>query len=235
MGHLGDTILQQVEQNPYLGIQISADLKWGPHITSLCKRAGSTLGFLRRNLRNCPRECRRLAYITLVRSTLEYGAVVWDPYYKQDVERLERIQRLAARFIMKDYVSKDPGCVTKMLEYLQLPTLQERRQQLRLTMLFKIINGLVPALPPDSFLTPVSVSRRRVKPKAYEGYESQNILQRQATNNSRCFKAPTSKTDQYRNSFFIKTVIEWNNLSEATVTLTTPSAFSSALGGQKPV
>ena len=88
--NLGGIILKQVQQSPYLGVHISADLKWTTHISDICKRAGSTFGFLRRNLRNCPQECRRLAYISLFRSSLEYSAAVWDPYLKQDVDRLER-------------------------------------------------------------------------------------------------------------------------------------------------
>jgi hypothetical protein len=130
---LNDTFLQNVQQKPYLGVQISADLKWASHISNISNRAASTLGFLRRNLRNCPPDIRQTAFIALVRSTLEYGAVVWDPHLKQDVSRLERVQRQAARFITKDYKSRDEGCVTRMLQQLELPSLQTRRQQARLT------------------------------------------------------------------------------------------------------
>ncbi len=43
---LNSTILRHIEHNPYLGIQISSALKWSTHIRDLCKRAGSTLGFV---------------------------------------------------------------------------------------------------------------------------------------------------------------------------------------------
>ena len=100
---LNGTFLKQVDNNPYLGLLISKDLKWATHIDYICKKASSTLGFLRRNLRHCPTNCRKTAYISLVRSTLEYGSVVWDPYLKQDIDKLERIQKKAARFISQDY------------------------------------------------------------------------------------------------------------------------------------
>ena len=73
---LFNEILQQVDSNPYLGLTISEDLQWKTHITNITKKANSTLGFLRRNLKYCSEDCKRLAYISLVRSTLEYGAVV---------------------------------------------------------------------------------------------------------------------------------------------------------------
>ncbi|KAL8588919.1 hypothetical protein ACOMHN_012957 [Nucella lapillus] len=111
MYSLNGVFLKQVQQNPYLGVLISDDLKWGKHIANISRKAGSTVGFLRRNLRNCPKECRRLAYIALVRSRLEYAATVWDPYYNQDSENLERVQRQAARFFTKDYRTREPAVI----------------------------------------------------------------------------------------------------------------------------
>jgi hypothetical protein len=70
-----------------------------------------------------------------------------------------------------------------MLRYLQLPPLQDRRKQLRLTMLYKIAGGLVPAIPPDTFLTPADGSRRRDKAKTFVDQQTHNIIQRQTYNN----------------------------------------------------
>ena len=100
---------------------ISDDLKLGKHIAYISWIAGATASFLRQNHRNCPREFRRLAYITLVRSRLEYAETVWDQYYQQDIAKLEREQRQAARFITKDYRTREPGCVNRMLQDLNLP------------------------------------------------------------------------------------------------------------------
>ena len=72
---LDSTILQQVPSNPYLGVTISEDLKWSPHITKMTKKANSTLGFLRRNLRTCPLSSKLSAYVSLVRPILKYGSV----------------------------------------------------------------------------------------------------------------------------------------------------------------
>ena len=112
---IDDHILQQVQNNPYLGISFSDDLKWKTHINNICKKANSSLGYLRRNLYNCPKSCRKNAYLALVRSKLEYGSIIWDPYTKRDIDQLEKIQRSAARFITKDYKSRHDGCVTEMM------------------------------------------------------------------------------------------------------------------------
>ena len=60
---LDGEILQQVDSNPYLGLTISEDLQWKTHITNITKKANSSLGFLRRNLKYCSEDCKRLAYI----------------------------------------------------------------------------------------------------------------------------------------------------------------------------
>ena len=143
---LNGHILEEVSSNPYLGLQIADDLRWNIHITNITKKASSTLGFLRRNLQHCPIECRKIAYISMVRSILEYGATIWDPYIKKEIDQLEKIQRRGARFIKKDYKSREEGCVTKMLEELQLTTLEDRRRQQRLIFLHKVVEGQIPAI-----------------------------------------------------------------------------------------
>ena len=154
MYSLNRVFLKQVQQHPYLGVIISDDLKWGKHIAYISRKAGATVGFLRWNLRNCPKECRRLAYISLVRSRLEYAETVWDPYYQQDIEKLERVQRQAARFITKDYRTREPGCVNRMLQDLNLPPLAERHRQACLGLMYKIAGGLIPTIPPKKLPDP---------------------------------------------------------------------------------
>ena len=88
---LNNETLEYVTTNPYLGITISNDLKWHSHISTITKKANSTLGFLRRNIRRCPINSKRTAYVARVRAVLEYGAIVWDPYHRGDIDKLEQI------------------------------------------------------------------------------------------------------------------------------------------------
>ncbi|MCP3851690.1 MAG: hypothetical protein GY694_15840 [Gammaproteobacteria bacterium] len=225
---LNNTILKEVSNNPYLGLTIS-NLKWNQHINGVCRKASSSLGFIRRNLQNCPKETRLTAYLSLVRSLLEYGAIIWDPYTQKEIDKIERIQRQAARFITRDYRSREPGCVTKMLEDLQLPSLQLRRRNLRLQFFFKIANGLLPAIAPDQYLVPI-VNKRKIKPKSFDNCISKNIVTKFQNQNSRSFKIPDYKgTEQYKNSFFVRTIPEWNGLPDQSVTAESLAAFKSRL------
>ena len=120
------------------------------------------MGFIKRNLKHANRDLKELAYTSLVRSILEYSYTVWDPFYQKDIDRLERVQRRAARFVLNDY--KPLSSVTSMVSQLGWKPLAERRREHRLSLLYKIINGLV-AIPADTHLhfntrnTRISISK----------------------------------------------------------------------------
>ena len=229
MYQLDNTFLKEVSSNPYLGLNISDDLTWNFHINSMCKKASSTLGFIRRNLQRCPKETRLSAYVSLVRSTLEYGAVKWDPFTQNQIEKIERVQRQAARFIHNDYKSREEGIMTKMLKDLDLPTLQQRRKVLRLTFLFKIAENLVPAIPPENYLKPIK-NKRNIKAKYFSDCISKNVVENYETNNSRPFKILEAKnSQQYKNSFFVRTISDWNKLDNSIVNAGSVDCFKARL------
>ena len=84
---------------------------------------------------------QKSAYISLVRSILVYSAIIWDPYYIQDINKLESMQKQAARFITGDFKSHDEGYVTKMIHDLGLESLQELRSFNRLVFFYKVVEG----------------------------------------------------------------------------------------------
>ena len=54
----------------------------------MTNKANSKLSFLRRNLKGCPEKLKQIAYFSLVRSFMEYGTTVCDPYQKYTVTKL---------------------------------------------------------------------------------------------------------------------------------------------------
>ena len=79
----------------------------------------------------------------MVRPTMEYASLSWDPYKTEDANYLDKVQRGAARYACNDYTKRTQGCVTAMVNSLGWETLQDRRKMQRLTMLFKIKHNLV--------------------------------------------------------------------------------------------
>ena len=66
---------------------------------------------------------------------------------------MEHTQRNAAHFITGDYRSAIPSSITKFLKKMKLQPLKECRQLLHLTLYYKVVEGLVSALPPNKFLS----------------------------------------------------------------------------------
>ena len=87
----------------------------------------------------------------MVRPTLEYASTCWDPHTKDLIEDIEQVQRRAARFVYNNYRSKEPGCVTNMLDALNWEPLSQRRAKNRVTMLYKIINNQM-TIDPNTYL-----------------------------------------------------------------------------------
>ena len=73
---------------------------------------------LKRNLRMNNIKLKTTAYKTLVRPTMEYAATAWDPNTKKNINKLEGVQRSAARYILRNYERK-PGTVTQHLDQLE--------------------------------------------------------------------------------------------------------------------
>ena len=131
-------------------------------------------------------------YLALVRSKLEYGSVVWDPFLENDINRLERVQRSAACFITGDYKSRHEGCITNMLSKLDLPSLEERRRQQRLTFLYKVVKGHVLAINIDHYLS-AQKPYRTIRAKQFEDIVQKNIVERSVCNNNQCLKQLPAK------------------------------------------
>ena len=87
----------------YLGVTLSNDLEWSKHIATMTNKSNSKLSFLRRNLKGCPEKLKQTAYFSLIRSFMEYGATVWDPFQKYNGDKIERVQRQTARFVKSGY------------------------------------------------------------------------------------------------------------------------------------
>ena len=157
--------LESVSSAKYLGVTLQSNLKWYLHYDNIISNANKSLGFLKRNLRVSNTDIKSRAYQTLVRPKLEYSCSVWDPHTSEHTQKLEMVQRRAARYAMNNY--HNSSSVTDMIDTLQWPTLAERRLKTRLCIFYKIVHCLI-AVPATHILIPTDTrtkGRKIVRPK----------------------------------------------------------------------
>ena len=87
----------------YLGVTLSGDLSWGAHVNNISKKANQILGFLKYNIKVHKHDLKSTAYKTFVRPQLEYASTVWSPHTVTDIQKIESVQRRAARWATRDY------------------------------------------------------------------------------------------------------------------------------------
>ena len=198
--------LDTVDHHQYLGVFLSHKYKWDFQYNHIIKKANQVLGMLRRNLRGCSRSNKSTAYFALVRPNLEYASSVCDPHESKYINKLEMIQRKAARFVCNNYDRH--ASVTNMLDDLKWDTLEHRRKAARLVQMKLIQMGASAIRKP---LTPLATSRSR----------------RSRTGNSQQLHQTYCRTDAYRHSFLPWTGRDWNKLPDSIVNCTSIDQFKS--------
>jgi hypothetical protein len=178
-----------------LGVVVSNDLKWSPQIASCTAKVNRLLGFLRSEKLFSNRtdtRCRRLLYLSLVRSHLSYASEVWAPQASsRDLAIMEGVQRRATKFILQNYELS----YLERLRKLNLLPISYWLEIKDLTFFFKCKQGLYD-LDISSFVTFSSNRSSRTRSS------KDNLLQ-----------VNPCKTSLFGNSFFNRIVFLWNNLS----------------------
>lgn len=202
---MGGVLLEDVEEEKDLGVLIDNDLKFHRQTASAVKKANSALGLIKKSFAFLDDEIMSLLFKSLVRPHLEYGNVIWGPFYKGDSEKVERIQRRATKV--------PPGLRSlpygERLRRLKLPSLQHRRRRGDMIMTYKIVTGKV-NLDKNDFFSPATNTTNR-------GSHQHKLAKKKATKEIR------------QNAFSRRVINDWNGLPKKVVTATTTNEFNNAL------
>ena len=95
-----------------------------------------------------------------------------------------------------------PEYISATLQDLELPSLQDRRCDFRLALVYRMVKGTLPSVPADDFITQQRTNKRHTQSRRFTDCVSSNIVERSATKNTKC----CLNTDQFKNSFFVPTI-----------------------------
>jgi hypothetical protein len=68
--------LEIVDSSKYLGVTLTSNLSWDKHVDNVAAKGNRTLGFIRRNLKDCTRTVKETSYIAISDCSLEEGIPV---------------------------------------------------------------------------------------------------------------------------------------------------------------
>ena len=128
------------------------ECNWSPHIANITKQTVHMDFFVRTAVAAPP-------YVSAM-PTWHWYARSWNTVQLYSIhssrvtDSTERIQRQAVRSVTRDCKSNTPGSSSRLLHRSRLPSLRECRQQLRLVLFYRVVEGSMPTLPPEHFLTP---------------------------------------------------------------------------------
>ena len=203
---LHNQILKGKDAVKYLGVTVQHKLSWNEHICSIVKKANSSIGFLRRNLQIHQKHIKANAYKTLVRPKIEYASTIWDPFTQENQNKIEMVQRRAARFVCNNY--RCEASVTTMLDKLGWRSLKQRRADQRLIMLYKIVNNLVE----------VDLSKELIP-----------LTRHFRNSHAKSFRIPYERKTYLQYSFLPRTIKQWNSLPATLATSPSLNFFKSGV------
>ena len=77
---------------------IRSDLSWDDQVNYKIQNAWRAIHFVMRIVKKGNRNTKSVAYKSLVRPILEYGAACWNPYTDCQISALDRVQNKAVKF-----------------------------------------------------------------------------------------------------------------------------------------
>ncbi|KAL5262155.1 hypothetical protein ACHWQZ_G007751 [Mnemiopsis leidyi] len=123
-----------------LGVIMSEDLSWSPHINLMVDQANQIASWVLGVFKDRTKPVMMQLYKSLIRSRVEYCCPLWNPTKIADIHAIESIQRNFTRRIsgLKNMNYWD------RLKELNLSSLQRRRERYMIIHVWKILHGVCP-------------------------------------------------------------------------------------------
>ena len=154
---IGNTSLNSVHSQKLLGLHIDETLNWNQHIDYLCSVISSRISLLKQLSYYVPQNIQKIYYQSYILPMIDYGSISWGSTSKANKERINKLQKRAARIILNaDYITPSE----EMFEQLDWMSVPHRINYNKAVLTYKALNNLTPKYISD-LLTPTAIACNR--------------------------------------------------------------------------
>ena len=132
-----------VSNQKLLGLHIDDNLNWNTHIDNLCKAVSSKISLLRQLAEYVSLQIQKQfdqGYI-LPLHVLDYGSITWGSTSIANIERLSKLQKRAARIILKQDFDTPSVLLFQELDWLSV---RSRMKYNKAGVIYKALNNMTP-------------------------------------------------------------------------------------------
>ena len=204
-----DVNIQSVSKQKLLGVYIDERLSWSAHIDHLCSIISSKISLLRQLATYVPTHIQKVYYQGYILPYIDYGSVTWGSASVTNIERISKLQKRAARIILRANYDTPSVDMFSQLGWLSIP---DRLKYNKAVLTYRAINNLSPEYI-TQLLKPVS--------------EVHTLNLRSSENGS--LYVPKARTALFDGSFSCSAPRLWNALPQTVKTSGSLSTFKQSL------
>nr|CAD2176174.1 unnamed protein product [Meloidogyne enterolobii] len=181
-----DTTINEVDSIRDLGIIIDNKLRFQEHVQKIIRAAYIKMNFVFKIIKSKSIKTWLTIYKSYIRPLLEYSPETWNPQLRSEVNKIEKCQKFFTKSLLRK-CSLPYIPYFQRLEFLNIPTLENRRKTYDLVLAHKILHG-------------------------YTHLKSENLFK--ISNRKNCYLLSKNQTSKSSNSFVNRVTKMWNVLTD---------------------
>ena len=157
---LNQTQTAEIHSHKHLGIIYSNDWTWHKYLELVKSKTWKRINIMRKLKFQLDRKSFQTTYYSFIRPLLEYADVVWNNCTQCESNKLDKIQNEAARIVSG---ATKLASIDSLYTETGWNTLGSRRKTHKLTMFYKMKNGLWP-----DYIVSLEIGALRVKVLSFQ-------------------------------------------------------------------
>ena len=207
--YLENEIIKQVDTQKLLGIITDKSLNWDEQISAVCLNITRRISLLKQLSKYVNIDSLKLYFNSNILPILYYGCIIWSRTTVKNIGRILKLQKRAARIILKvDYMTPSLE-MFKTLQWLSFP---QRIKYHTALMIFKTLNGHASEYLLDLFTKASEMHGRNLRSVTYDD-----------------LRVPFARTNYFSKSFSIEGAKQWNSLPTDIKQIKTLHSFKTSL------